>query len=257
MSDKVSAAREKAELEKLAAETEKVKLDTLKLKADLEEARVKLQEVEAGARKAKAEALTAEHDAQLRAISLRDRERSERLITLGDYYHHHYTFDAPVDDRSVRSCLATLSAWHREDPECEMNITINSPGGSVIDGFHLFDQLSAYSLRGGGGHKVTMTVRGYACSMAGILLQAADVRQIGAESFVMVHEVATFARGKIGELQDEMKFLEKISERVANIFVSRSGGKTDMKKFKAGWTRSDWWLDSTAALERGFVDKIA
>lgn len=257
MTDKVSAAREKAELEKLAAETEKVKLDALKLKAELEEARVKLTEAQADARKAKAEALIAEHDEQMRAISLRDRVRSEKLTILGDYYHHHYLFDAPVDSKSVYSCLATLSAWHREDPECPMNITINSPGGSVIDGFHLLDELSRYSLRGGGKHKVTITVRGEAASMAGILLQVADERVMGPRAQLLIHEISSWTQGSIGSIKDDVKRLDMLTAQVIALFLERSEGKITRKKFEASWARRDWWLSAGDALAAGFCDRIA
>jgi ATP-dependent protease ClpP protease subunit len=153
-----------------------------------------------------------------------------------------------------------MAIWHRlDDAEKKyrpMHIIVDSPGGSVIDGMHLFDQMVTYSERGGGPHKITITVRGYAASMAGILLQAADVRKIGPESYLMIHEVSSFAAGKIGELKDEIKFLDKISDRVANIFVERSKKKISLAKFKSNWNRQDWWLTSKEALDYGFVDEI-
>jgi ATP-dependent protease ClpP protease subunit len=121
---------------------------------------------------------------------------------------------------------------------------------------HLFDALTSYSKRGGGTHEITMIVRGYAASMAAILLQSVDVRVIGPESYLLVHEISAGAIGKIGEMKDDMKWYERVCERIATIFVQRSGGKVTKAKFKANWTRKDWWLDSDEALRLGFVDKI-
>lgn len=196
------------------------------------------------------------HYATAQRIQTNALERAERDDLTHDRFYHHYTFGDSVGQLSVNHCLRELALWDRQDSECDINLTVNSPGGSVIAGMHLFDQLATYSLRGGGKHKVTITVRGYAASMAGILLQSADVRRIGAESYLMIHEISTFAQGKIGELKDEMKFLDRISARVADIFVTRTEGKISMEDFQKGWHRADWWLDSKQAVELGFADEI-
>lgn len=236
-------------LKKLEAETAKITWETEEIASSNE---LRAAEI----RKTIADALTAEHQAEVQRIYRDERKRAEDLAVIADHYVYQHYFNGPVDERSVFNALNSLAAWDRRHPECPMNITINSPGGSVIDGMHLFDQLSAHSLRGGGKHKVTITVRGYAASMAGILLQAADERVIGPESYLMIHEVSSFAAGKIGELKDEIKFLDRISERVANIFVDRSRGRTTMESFIHNWERKDWWLDSQQALDNGFVDRI-
>lgn len=235
------------------------------------EANVKKALAEAGkfeqeARKAAAEALNAEYSAELNRISRDQAVRQEQIILAANHHHHMYQLGTGIYDEPVDACLAQMSIWHRQDPECPMHIEIDSPGGSVIAGMHLFDQIMTYSKRPWdtkgmvagpkGTHDTTITVRGYAASMAGILLQSADHRVIGPESYLMIHEVSTFARGKIGEIKDEVAFIDKISDRVTDIFVRRSGGKTNKTQFKKLWDRKDAWLTSAEALERGFVDAI-
>lgn len=185
-----------------------------------------------------------------------DLRRATENILASDSYHHVYHFNQAVTSSSVSSCLYQLSKWDRQDPEAAWTIVINSPGGSVIDGFALGDAITSYSLRGGGTHEITMVVRGYAASMGGILLQFADKRVIGPESYLMIHEVATMTMGKIGEIKDEVKFLDTISERVVNLFVSRAQGKITKAQFKKNWLRQDWWLPSDQALKYGFCDEI-
>lgn len=232
------------------------------------EARLAEKEIElrdAEIRHTLAEAIREEQQAVISGISRKERERTEELTQATDHYHFHHVFEGPVYSKTVNYALSTINAWHRLHPNSDWDIVINSPGGSVIDGMHLFDQLTAYSKRGGGNHHITMTVRGYAASMAGILLQAADVRRCGPESYVMIHEISSFAQGKIGEIQDEVKFLERMSDRVANIFVTRANEAAkgnrkikgiSAKDFDAGWNRTDWWLDSQEALRLGFIDAI-
>lgn len=249
-----------AEIAKAMAEAEKFKAETINLGWDQvlkeDEHILKLAE----ARQKLAHALSAEYGAESMRIQTEATQRQEQLALVSNHHYREFLFAAPVYDEAVEACLAQLAVWHRLDEKDDiyrpMNITMDSPGGSVIDGMHLFGQIANYSIRGGGKHNVTITVRGYAASMAGILLQSADERVIAAESYLMIHEVSSFAAGKIGEIKDEIKFLDRISDRVAAIFVERSKGKMTAAKFKTNWNRQDWWLTSKEALGFGFVDRI-
>src|SRR6185369_16947215 len=146
-----------------------------------------------------AEAQEAEHKA---AVALLEREKAEekraRERFADAYGDRIYRFLDPVADPSVTKCINALDAWHREDPECKMTIVFDSPGGGVIEGFHLFDHI--LELRN--THFVTTMTRGYAASMAGILLQAGEERVMGPNAHLMLHEVSFGARGKIGEVED-------------------------------------------------------
>lgn len=219
---------------------------------------------DAEARHKRAEAHYAELNAEAMRINTDAALRHEKVMLSANHLHHIYEFSSSVYDEPVDACLSQLAVWDRTDPECPMHIIIDSPGGSVIAGMHLFDAISAYSKRPWdtrnlprGNHDTTITVRGYAASMAGILLQVADTRVIGPESFLMIHEASTLTRGKIGEIKDEVEFMDKISERVTDIFVRRANpAKMNTKKFKALWDRKDVWLTSQEALDYGFVDKV-
>ena len=246
MSDNTTPAKEAAEIAKLNAETRQIELDTLLAE------RLTLAEIA----RTEAEAAKEAHNAAMAAITRAERERVEELTMVQDHYAFHHYLDGSVNEKFTYGALNTFNAWHRLYPESAWTIDINSPGGDVVDGMHLFDALTAYSIRGGGAHHITMTVRGYAASMAGILLQAADRRVIGSEAYLMIHEIAAGTGGKIGEIRDDVKWYDKVCERIANLFVQRSGGRISLEDFKASWERHDWWLDSNEALELGFVDAI-
>lgn len=104
------------------------------------------------------------------------------------------------------------------------------------------------------GHHLTTRTVGMAASMGGVLLQAGDWRVMAPESFLLVHEIAAGAVGKIGEIEDEMKLLQKMSERILAIYASRS--TLTAKAIATKWKRTDWWLNATEALELGLVDEI-
>lgn len=206
------------------------------------------------ARKAAAEAAEAETSALVEAIRHRALAREEANELAADTNHHTYRFTGPVTAQSVGACVSRLTQWHRQDPDTGLTVVFNSPGGSVIDGMELWDFLNQLRME---GHHLTTVCRGYAASMAGILLQAGTERVIGRESYLMIHEISAGTGGKIGEIKDDVKFYEHICERIVDIFVDRSGGKCTKARFVKSWTRQDWWLDSDEALKLGFVDRIA
>ena len=238
----MTVTKDEAEVRKLLAEAAKAEAEA---QAYAEEAAYK-----------GALALKHQREADMVAIQLGHEKRDEERTLAEDWYKHVYNFEGVVDRNSVRSAIRFLRQYDRLEPECGLKIIFNRPGGSVIDGMALFDEIVTMSKRGGGSHHITTVVRGYAASMAGILLQAGDHRVSGAESYLMIHEIAAGTGGKIGEIKDDVKFYDRICDRVVDIFVERSGGKISKAGFKKRWERQDWWLDSAEALKLGFIDQI-
>jgi ATP-dependent Clp endopeptidase proteolytic subunit ClpP len=203
-----------------------------------------------------AEAREAELRVERAGMYLAEHKYDTQLAKASDAEHRVYRFDGKVSETSAAIAVRTLAAWDRLDPECDIEVVFNSPGGSVIDGMALFDQLSSMSLRGGGSHKVTTGILGLAASMAGILLQVGDVRWAGSNSYLMIHEISAGAGGKIGEIKDSVKFYEAVCEQVVDLFIERAEGKISRDDFVKSWERQDWWLRADEALAFGFVDRI-
>jgi len=218
---------------------------------------------EAEANKLESEAAVAQHKAAQEEIELRQKQRIERELLALDGYNYTYRFTDQVSDKTVAAAVDKLTFWRRTAPANQpIELVFNSPGGSVIAGMDLFDYIQ--ELRRD-GHYVTTSTRGMAASMGGILLQAGDKRVMGHEAYVLIHEVATGTYGKIGEIEDEVKFMKKIGERVIDIFLTRAAqayeAGTATKQLTRGlftksWERKDWWLNSAEALELGVVDEL-
>ena len=162
-----------------------------------------------------------------------------------------YRFNGEVSGSTVRGCIQKLTEWHRISPKCDIEIIFSSPGGSIIDGFELFDHIQ--QLRNEGHHITTGTL-GYAASMAGILLQAGDTRWLGQQAWLMIHRAAFGAYGKTFEIEDEVKFIKRIEERILDIFTSRS--KLTTNKIKRNWDRKDWWISADESIDLGLVDEV-
>ena len=215
-------------------------------------------------RRQTAEAKSAEYHAETARIAAESALRQEKVNLTGNHHHKEFWFNDGVDEASVAECAAQLAVWDRLDKTCDMTVKINSPGGSVFDGMHLFDDVAAYSLREWdtrpdvphGTHKTTVIGRGMAASMGGILLQAFDTRIVGPECWILIHEISTMAAGKLSEIREDSKFWDRVADRVADVFVRRSNGKITKTAFKRKWDGKEWWLSSDEALKLGFVDAI-
>ena len=210
-----------------------------------------IKKLEADARKANAEAKAFEIECEGGTIHLAGLVRGEKERLASNRFHHVFNYVGIIDQNSVSICMDQLTLWSRLSPKCDIEIIFNSPGGSVMAGMALFDHILAIREN---GHKVTTVSHGYAASMAGILLQAGDIRVIGKESYVLIHQISAGAVGKIGEIEDVVKFLKLVSKRVLGIFADRSNKPASY--FEKHWERTDWWLDSEECMKIGFVDDV-
>jgi ATP-dependent Clp endopeptidase proteolytic subunit ClpP len=207
-----------------------------------------------------ARALAAKDLAETRKIELEtvkshydaEREHEKRKDELTAHkYHHVYLFKGTVEDTSVAKCMDQLTTWHRQSPECDMEIIFNSPGGGVVAGMALWDHIQYIK---SAGHRVTTSTVGYAASMAGVLLQAGDVRIMGKESWLLIHEGSFGAVGSVGEVEDTVEWVKRMTDRMVSLFAERS--TMTKAQIKRKIHRTDWWIDSDEALKHGLVDEI-
>lgn len=242
-----SPQREEAELQKL-------QLEAAKIKSDLADAKLARKMKKAEIRRQEAEAVTAEQIAMLRGFERNRQERAEQALSNSDAANYTYHFNTYVDDDSCYALVETLNQWHRDDPDSEWNILIDSGGGEIRAGSVLYDELVNHSLRGGGTHHIRATVRGMAASMATVLLQAADERVMGAHAQFMLHELSLWIGTSRGDLIDGMERQKLLTNMLHDTLVARSN--LTRKKFDKLVHRRDWWLTAEEALKHGFIDRI-
>lgn len=223
-------AKTLAEATKLQAETEKLLLEQQKARLDLERITIYNKEHELDYKK-----------------KLREYNRERAL----DEENMVYRFNTQVDKTYVNDCMVKLTQWSRRHPKCDIEIVFSSGGGSIIEGFVLFDFIQELKAK---GHKVTTGSLGMAASMAGILLQAGDYRWMGHQAWMMIHRAAFGAIGKTFEIEDEVAWIKRIEDRILGIFEKKSN--LTRTKIKRNWDRKDWWISSDEALEMGLIDEI-
>ena len=240
-----------AEAEKIKAEAEILSNQQKKQKIDIQKTQILLEKEEISLKQNKINLKKDKIILELKQLDLESELESIEIRNSRDDKNYLYRFNDKVSSESVKRCMQTLTEWSRLDPECAIEIIFSSPGGSIIDGFELFDFLQDLRYQ---GHHMTTGTLGYAASMAGVLLQAGDVRWVGQQAWVMIHRAAFGAWGKTYEIEDEVKFIQRIEERILGIFTSRSNlSKT---KIKRNWDRKDWWISADEAMEMGLVDEI-
>jgi ATP-dependent Clp endopeptidase proteolytic subunit ClpP len=166
------------------------------------------------------------------------------VFTLYDY----------VDDYSCKQVINDITVWHSITPKgTPLQLNINSYGGSVTDGFALFDTLRYVAEDG--DRKVKTVNLGVAASMGGILLQAGDERVVTPSSILMIHEVSYGVGGSAARHRDTMDMSDILAARIIEVFSERSNLTPD--EFKDKWDRRDWWLSAADALKFGFADRVA
>ena len=225
--------------------------DCKKTKEELKKIEAETRKIEAEIRKLEAEATTSESYARLRTIEVERKEQEWRREKADDHENMLYRFNTGVYKTHVNDCMLKLTQWSRRHPKCDIEIVFSSGGGSIIDGFVLFDFIQELRSK---GHKVTTGSLGMAASMAGILLQAGDHRWMGHQAWMMIHRAAFGAIGKTYEIEDEVAWIKRIEERILAIFEKRS--TLTRTKIKRNWDRKDWWISSDEALNLGLVDEI-
>jgi ATP-dependent Clp protease, protease subunit len=132
-----------------------------------------------------------------------------------------------------------------------VTILLNSPGGDVIETLGLIDYLNTLN---SDGIKTNIICRGSAMSAAALLLAAGTgVRAASKHSKIMVHQLSSFAAGKLSDLKSNAKFAEQLEDDCNNIMAECTN------KDKKWWEQNqqnDYFLTAEQALELGIIDKI-
>lgn len=165
-----------------------------------------------------------------------------------------FAFYFPVIGEYTAPFMQRLDSWSRNNPDKSLCITFNSPGGSIFDGFALYDFITELKRR---GHHVITKCVGAAMSMGAVLLQAGDERVISSNAFFLIHEVQMhsaegFTSG--ANMKDNLEFQEKIQKIVLKQLAKKS--KLSEQDIVKKWKKYDWMMDAKEALKFGFVDRI-
>lgn len=189
------------------------------------------------------------HDAQVwRAKANAKTSRGERWFTVSNATEERATiriYDEisfwGVDAQSFATELDGIRA-------SEIEVAINSPGGSVFDGLAIFNALRLHPA------KIITRVDGLAASAASFIAQAGDERVMVDSSQMMIHEAWGVAAGNAGEMRDFADFLEQQSANIAELYATRS--TTQDAAYYADLMSAETWLSASQAVDAGLADRV-
>jgi len=129
-----------------------------------------------------------------------------------------------------------------------LDIDIHSPGGSVMDGYVLYNAIKDMRER---GVYVTAHVQ-LAASMASVIAMAADRIVMREGGRMMIHDASAVTMGNADEHSAKATLLESISDEIAGIYAGRTGMD---KKAARALMKKETWMDGNQAVEMGFADE--
>lgn len=155
----------------------------------------------------------------------------------------------PVEDHMANLIVAQLLFLEAENPDKDIHLYINSPGGSVSAGLAIFDTMNFIN------PEVSTICMGGAYSMGSFLLAAGEKgkRYALANSRVMIHQPSGGAQGQASDIEINAREILKIRDRLNRILAERTG--QPLEKIEKDVER-DFWLDAPEAKEYGLVDEV-
>lgn len=174
-----------------------------------------------------------------RGFDIYSRLLKDRVVFIG----------TPIDDHIANLIIAQLLFLESEDPEKDINVYVNSPGGSVTAGLAIYDTMQYIK------PDVTTLCMGQAASMGAVLLSAgtAGKRYALPNSRVMIHQPLGGMRGQASDMEIQAKEILKMKDLLTNMLAKHSG--QDPAKVMADSDR-DYFMDAAEAKAYGLVDHV-
>lgn len=174
-----------------------------------------------------------------RSYDIFSRLLNDRIIVLSD----------EVNDATASLVVAQLLYLEAQDPEKDISLYINSPGGSVTAGFAIYDTMQYIKC------DVSTICMGMAASMGAFLLSAGTKgkRYALPNSDIMIHQPSGGAQGQATEIEITAKHILKTKAKLNKILAENTGKPIEVI---AQDTERDNFMSAEEALEYGLIDKV-
>lgn len=174
-----------------------------------------------------------------RGYDIYSRLLEDRIIFLGE----------EVNEHTANVVVAQLLHLANEDPDKDIHLYINSPGGSVYDGLAIYDTMNFIK------PDVATYGIGLQASMGAFLLSSGTKgkRHLLPNARVMIHQPSSGTQGKVTDQEISLKEAIELKEKLATMMAKNTGQK--LAKVKADMER-DFWMSAKQAKDYGVVDKV-
>jgi ATP-dependent Clp protease protease subunit len=174
-----------------------------------------------------------------RAYDIYSRLLKDRIIFLG----------SPIDDLMANLIIAQMLFLESEDPDKDIHLYLNSPGGIVTSGLAIYDTMQYIK------PQVSTLCMGQAASMAALLLTAGEAgkRYALPHSRILLHQPLGSFQGQASDIQIHAREILHIKDRINNILVHHT--KQSLDKIQVDTDR-DFFMSSEEAKEYGIIDEV-
>jgi ATP-dependent Clp protease protease subunit len=164
---------------------------------------------------------------------------NERIVFLG----------APIDDQVANLIIAQLLYLEREDPERDISLYIQSPGGEITSGLAIYDTMQLVR------PDVATYAVGMTASIGTVLLcaEAPGKRYCAPHATVHMHQAFGGARGQATDIEIQAKEIIRLNDLIRGILVKHTG--QDNERIRRDFDR-DFFMDPTQAKAYGVIDEI-
>lgn len=167
-------------------------------------------------------------------------EVGDNVITMFDIIGEDWWTGGGVTAKKVAAQLRAIG-------DRAVEVQINSPGGDMFEGLAIYNVLREHS------QDVTIKVMGMAASAASIITMAGDTVQIGAASFLMIHNCWVYAAGNRNDMMEVAAYLTPFDQAMADVYAQRTGRKAAEC---AKWMDAETYMSGSMAIDWGFADTL-
>ena len=174
-----------------------------------------------------------------RAFDIYSRLLNERIVFLG----------TPIDDQIANLIIAQLLQLESEDPEKDVSLYVNSPGGSAYAGLAIYDTMQFIK------PDVQTICVGIAMSMGALLLSggAEGKRMALPNAKILIHQVSSAFQGQASDIEIHAKEIIDVRRRLDEILAKHTG--QDLEKVSRD-TERDYFMSSDEAKEYNLIDRV-
>ncbi|QIG80101.1 head maturation protease, ClpP-related [Stakelama tenebrarum] len=174
------------------------------------------------------------------AAGIRAVAAGDNVITMFDMIGEDFWTGGGITAKRVSAQLRAIG-------DRPVEVQINSFGGDMFEGIAIYNVLREHP------QEITVKVMGMAASAASIIAMAGDRIEIGAASFIMIHNCWVLAIGNRHDMAETAEWLAPFDTAMRDVYAARTSQSADAI---AGWMDAETFMSGSQAIERGFADAL-
>ena len=174
------------------------------------------------------------------AAGVRALGTGDNIITMFDIIGEDFWSGGGITAKKVAAQLRAIG-------DRDVEVHLNSPGGDMFEGIAIYNVLREHP------KSVTVKIMGMAASAASVIAMAGDTIEIGAASFIMIHNCWVVAIGNRHDMAETAEWLEPFDTAMIDVYSARTG--QDAKAI-ARWMDAETYMSGSTAVDRGFADGL-